>query len=99
MSSIKIIAVPPGFAPDHIREQWVGIQIPLATEAELRDNPLSGFKIGNQNNNSYVVLREKAIEALRTADKYDAVDFWSTTPVISIASYLEFRKEVCELVE
>src|SRR4051812_11041468 len=97
MSSIKIIAVPFGFAPLHIREQWVGIQIPLATKDELQNSPLSGIKIGNENSAGHIVLRKKAIEALREAGKDEAAEFWSRAPIISIASYLQFQREVCEI--
>jgi len=33
MSGIKIIATPPGEAPQHIREAWVGMVLPLASPA------------------------------------------------------------------
>ncbi len=33
MSAIKIIATPPGEAPQHIREAWMGMVLPLASPA------------------------------------------------------------------
>ncbi len=46
MTKIKIIGVPPSFAPEEIRKQWVGVEIPLA------ENPIpegqDSFQIGNR---------------------------------------------------
>jgi hypothetical protein len=96
MSSIRITHTPPGFAPQHIREQWVGVQILLVTADELRKNPLSGFKLGSENDDGHLVLRSKAIEALRGAGKEEAVAYWSSLP---LGMYLQFKKEVCEICE
>ncbi len=30
MPSVRIIAVPPGEAPQHVREAWVGLRLPVA---------------------------------------------------------------------
>lgn len=96
MRSIRIIAVPPGFAPRAIREQWVGVSIPLATKDDLRRYPLSGQSLGNENKGGHLVLRSRAIEALRTAERGEAAAYWRTLP--ADAAYLRFKQEVCELV-
>lgn len=96
MSSIRITDVPPGsLAPLEIRQQWVGVEIPLATEDELRANPIVG-KIGNQNDDGHIVLRSKAIEALQAAGRQKAADYWQSFPLIGM--YLQFKQDVCALV-
>ncbi len=97
MSSIKIIAVPPGsLAPYSIRKQWVGLQIPLVTDEQLRQNPLSGFRQGNQNSGGYLVLRSEAIAALEAAGHLFEAGYWEG---VTAGAYLQFKKDVCELVE
>jgi len=61
MSSVRITQIPPGFAPEEIRKQWVGVELSLATEEEIAQDPPSGFGIGSDNTNGYLVLRDKAI--------------------------------------
>ena len=34
MRSIRIIATPPGEAPEHIREAWIGTEIPLFSQRD-----------------------------------------------------------------
>ncbi|KND50854.1 MAG: hypothetical protein AB202_00410 [Parcubacteria bacterium C7867-007] len=95
MSSIRIIKTPPGtLAPVGVRKQWVGVIIPLVTEEELRANPIAGT-IGNQNRDGYIVLRSKAIAALRAADREGVATYWEHIP---LGMYLQFHKNVCELV-
>ncbi|MDB5264726.1 MAG: hypothetical protein JWN64_297 [Parcubacteria group bacterium] len=95
MSSIRIIDIPPGvLAPLEIREQWVGVQIPLATDEELRQNPIAG-KLGNDNDDGHIVLRSKAVKALQRAGRYEAADFWHAAP---LGMYLQFKQDVCILV-
>jgi len=92
MSKIKIIAIPPGFAPQEIREQWVGIEIPLSK------NPIphgeESFRSGSENGDGYQVLATEAIVALRNAGKNDAANFWKNLA----GGTLVFKKDLCELV-
>jgi hypothetical protein len=97
LASIRIVKTPPGFAPEEIRSQWVGVEIPLATSEELAKNPLSGsIRIGNQNTDGYVVLTENAVAALEVAGKGAAVDYWEK--ILVFGRYLQFKKDVCELI-
>lgn len=93
MAKIKIIDVPPGFAPEHIRKQWVGIEIPLT------QNPIPEGKevarIGNDNTGGYQVNGVDAVKALREADKNEAADFWEDYS----SGKFKFKKEVCEVIE
>ena len=92
MPSIRIKKTPLGFAPERIRSQWVGVEIPLVTEAELQRNPPSRMRIGNENADGYLVLRAEAINALRRAE---AAIFWEK---LSLGVYLQFKKDVCEVI-
>ena len=97
MSSIRIIEVPPSsIAPRRICEQWVGIELPLATEEELRQNPLSGLRRGSKNMLGYIIVRSKAIEALKAARKDEAAKYWDSP---AFGTYLQFTKSVCRLIE
>jgi hypothetical protein len=93
MSKIKIVQVPPGFAPEDIRKEWVGVEIPLA------DNPIIGdkvvAKIGNQNKDGYQVRGVDAVQALLDAGKNEAADFWK----FYATGNFVFKKEVCELIK
>ncbi len=96
MDLIRIKKVPPGFAPPHIRLQWVGVELPLASEEDFARNPPSRFFVGSGNGGGYLVPRDKAIEALRNAGKERAAEFLDSFP---LGSYLRFEKGVCEVVE
>lgn len=93
---IRIIETPPGFAPLNIREEWIGVEIPLLSSEQLAaDPPSRGLRVGNENVDGYVVSINAAITALREAGKERAADFWASLP---LGSYLEFNRRVCQLV-
>jgi hypothetical protein len=90
--NIRIVKVPPGFAPLHIREQWIGVQMPFKNEM---DDGGGAVRIGIENAGGYQVLATSAIQALKDAGKDEAVDFWS--PVLT--GTLVFRADCCEVVD
>lgn len=94
MTKILIISTPPGFAPEHIRKQWIDIEIPLLG-IENSQKPV-GNRSGTENLGGYQVLPKDAIAALEKAGKHEAVEFW--TPY-SGAQNFTFKKEVCKLIE
>jgi hypothetical protein len=89
---IKIIAVPAGFAPEHIRKEWVGIEIPLAEDPIPEDKVV--MKIGNQNKDGYQVKGTDAVKALQDAEKFEAAEFWGSFS----SGNFTFKKNVCELI-
>lgn len=96
MSSIRIIATPPSeLSPLHIREAWVGLEIPLASQAQLREHPVSGLRLGSSNLDGHIVLRSEAIQALRDAGQEEAAEHWERLP---LGMYLQFRRDVCQEV-
>lgn len=94
MTKILIISTPPGFAPEHIREQWIDIEIPLLG-IENTQKPLAN-RSGTENLGGYQVLPKDAIAALEKAGKHEAVKFW--TPYLREENFT-FKKEVCRLIE
>ena len=90
---IRIIKTPPGFAPEDIRKQWIGIEIPIIGE-EDSTQPL-GVRSGIENIGGYQVSPLEAIKALKEAGKTEAVAFWQR---FSSAMNFTFKKEVCEVI-
>ena len=91
MKKIRITSVPPGFAPEDIRKQWLGVEIPLTGF----DNNPEGLRMGIENMGGYKVNTQDAIDALRTAGKEDAANFWEN---FNLGSTLVFKQECCEIV-
>ncbi len=59
MAKIKIIDTPPGFAPEEIRLQWLGIEIPLVENPIPEGEEIA--RIGNQNKGGYQVRGKKCV--------------------------------------
>lgn len=93
MAKIKITQIPPGFAPENIRKQWVGIEIPLA-EQPIPEGK-EGARIGNENIGGYQVAGIEAVRALRKAGKDEAADFWEDYS----GGMFTFKKDVCEFID
>lgn len=80
--SLKIVSIPPGSAPQRIREQMVGIIIPLPSEDDLANHvpsraemhPLT-TRLGNLG--GFPVVRTEAVEALKKSYKNEAARFWA----------------------
>jgi hypothetical protein len=106
-SRIKIIAVPPGQAPEEVRKEWVGAEIPLLAEQETQ-----GFEIGvlggepdPQNIGGFRVDPDEAICALiakNTTESSNAAKWWiywrENTRGGRTCDALVFAKEVCKIV-
>ncbi|MFA5934578.1 MAG: hypothetical protein WC827_01690 [Candidatus Paceibacterota bacterium] len=96
MSSIRIISIPPGQAPEWVRKEWIGVEIPLSEQKS------SGIQMGvrggaAKNVGGYQVETSKAIEALQKKSPMAAKWWKDNVPLVSIV-HLVFSKEVCELV-
>lgn len=96
MKRIRIIHTPPGFADEHIRLKWIGVEIPLPTAEQLAENPPSGLSIGRENEGGYLVRTEDAVIALHNAGKHEVADFWGSCV---LDSYLRFSRDVCEEID
>lgn len=101
MNTIRIIETPRGFVRENIRAQWVGLEIPLATEAEIKEDPIGKMGFGSEDDGFFVLVsREKAIAALRAAGKSDIADFWTKLfeETYPLGKVLVFERSVCVLV-
>lgn len=97
---IKITEVPPGFAAENIRKEWVGVKIPLPTQEEVDADPPSDYGIGNDNLGGYLVFTDSAINALIEHDKFRASAYWRDLKRdLQIGKYLQFSKDCCRLIE
>jgi hypothetical protein len=94
MSSVKLIAMPPGQAPEEVRKEWVGLVIPLP------EQETGGYQMGvrggkSQNAGGYQVDTREALQLLY--DKTPAAAEWFMENAM-LGSRLVFAREVCELV-
>ncbi len=91
---IRITSTPPGsVAPEEIRKQWVGIEIPVLPDGDSEGS----LWMSQQNAGGHVVDIIAAINALRTAGRDRAADFWEGIRP-SIGDRLRFKKECCEVL-
>ncbi len=95
---IKIISVPPGQAPLEIREQWVGLVLPIAEDA-----PERGIEIGvlggkTENTGGYKVKTETAIIELEKQSP-DAANWWRQHVNPNQMPWLVFKREVCKEIK
>lgn len=93
---IRIIATPPGFAPEEIRKAWIGLELPVATPQDFTDNPPEWNEIGTENLGGYIVLKSKAVHILRDHNQTLAADFWDS---LGKGLFLRFSRDVCEPLE
>jgi hypothetical protein len=96
MKSIRIIATPLGQAPLWVREQWVGLVIPLA------EHTVSGIQMGvnggrPENQGGYTVNTPEAIQQLRKKST-EASNWWEQSMHLPSIPQLVFAQNVCELV-
>jgi len=93
MGSIRITSTPPGIAPEWVREQWVGVEIPLPKHDE------DGIQVGVPDNLfGYQVETKVAIEALRKKSP-EAVEWWEENIPLGFVSRLVFSRDVCQLIK
>jgi hypothetical protein len=113
-AKIRIIAVPPGEAPFWVRQEWIGLELPLTRYV----NPQSALAFGVLSGPSswlgqmwgllrgradrivgYAVEAAKAVEILQTKSP-DAAGWWHEHAPQSVAPgrYLLFHEHVCEVV-
>jgi len=94
---VRIVLMPPGFAPEEIRQQWVGVEIPLIDQDEadaLQDNP--NWDASEQYGGS-IVSTSDAIAALREAGREEAAQYWEEVQK-NIGIKLRFGAEYCEIL-
>lgn len=98
MSKIRIVAAPPGQAPDWVRQAWIGIEIPLLEEQE--GGVLVGVNGGApdpRSLNGYTVALEGAIDALRKQSPR-AAEWWDQCLIAQLGQKLTFARDACLLL-
>jgi len=96
---IRIVATPPGEAPEPIRRAWVGLELPAVQRADytpvvgVLSQSATGYRRG------YAVRGATAVRLL-TEIAPDAADWWRTNAphVLGGRFQLVFPEEVCEQV-
>ena len=96
MAKIKIISTPPGQAPLEIREQWVGITIPIV------DNISAIYQMGvlggkPEDLGGYTVETNVAMQELEKKSP-QAADWWRKNVILAFMPWLSFSRCVCELI-
>jgi len=97
---IRIVAVPPGEAPEDVRQAWVGLELPLAAGER---GPSTGSVVGVVSKNvqspmpGYAVDGRIAVESLASAAP-EAAQWWreNAAHVLAAGYQLVFPVEVCE---
>lgn len=94
---IKIIATPPGQAPEWVRKAWVGIEV-QATQSSCggiqmgirggAPQNLGGYSV--QGNVAFAVLAEHSPRAYQ---------WWEENAAYVFSSVLVFHRDVCEVVQ
>lgn len=97
MPKIKILATPPGQAPKWVREEWVGVEIPIPEQES--GGIQMGIQCGNaENTDGYQVETRAAIEALRIKSP-EAARWWEYTFLLAFPPRLVFSGNVCEVIQ
>lgn len=94
---IKIIAIPPGQAPLAIRQQWIGITLPVAEN--LPSNTIEMGVLGGKPENSggYPVETIIAIQELKKKS-IESAKWWEFHVDPKQMPWLSFQRTVCEIV-
>lgn len=98
MASIKIIAVPPGQAPEWVREAWIGLTIPLSSTITADGLQTGIFRGKPENVGGYMVSGQAAVDVLKS-NNAEAADWWFENAPLALLGSLVFKKDVCELIE
>ncbi|MCB9816434.1 hypothetical protein H6786_03490 [Candidatus Nomurabacteria bacterium] len=93
---IRITKVPPGFAPESIREQWVGIEIPTISDEEATAHQDDEEWTSQDHNGAHLVTGHDACQALLEAGKLEAASFWRNPWP---PQYLRFDQSCYEVIE
>lgn len=88
---VRITGTPPGFAPEAIREKWVGIE--MQSIGREKPGEVGLPRTGTDNQGGYKFTAEEALKKLKEHDQ-EAHDFW--VKHLPPGSHLVFKEDVCE---
>ena len=96
---IRIIDIPPGQAPEWVRREWVGLELPIDESApapeKRRQIGVEGGKA--ENLGGYPINTLVAIKSLRERSP-QAAEWWETNIPLELIPRLAFKREVCIIV-
>jgi hypothetical protein len=114
VASIRIVDVPDGQAPEHIRRAWVGLVLPLPAghppgpKAARTRGVLSygwrkwlpGFRSKGRIDQVFLVAGSAAIDVLKKSDPY-AAEWWikNAPHFLQPGRALAFQAHVCKLLD
>ena len=100
---VRIIALPPGEAPEPVRQAWVGLLLPLIQGQVQTENVLAQQAVSHQPvaaPSAYAVEAKAAIELLESANPEAAAWWKQNAPEVLAPGYqLIFPAEVCERLD
>lgn len=96
VAKIRITKIPPGQAPDWVRERWVGLELPIVKVSRGVKMGVMGGKA--ENPRGYAVKTRTAIEILKQ-NSPEAAKWWEESFFATLAGHLIFKADVCELIE
>lgn len=82
LAQFTLNRVPQGGAPEYIREQWIGVPLPVREQslAQLAFGSIQYFDYlsfnQKQNDDPVSIAGIEAVHALEEAEKFEASDFW-----------------------
>lgn len=95
---IRIIETPPGQAPEWVRNEWVGLEMPVAEGIPEEGWVQLGARLGKPENlGGYPVNTADALNKL-TKKSPPAASWWLRHISPELNPWLVFKREVCELL-
>ncbi len=97
MTKIRIVASPPGQAPQWVRHEWVGLELPIVSE------PGSGMQFGvmggkPQNIAGFHVTQRDALEVLEKKSS-KAANWWRRNLPPGFSGNLVFNRDICQVLD
>ncbi|HSX48807.1 MAG TPA: hypothetical protein VLE44_00945 [Candidatus Saccharimonadales bacterium] len=94
---IRIVDTPPGQAPEWVRKEWIGLELPVE-DVDLEGGFSIGIKGGKPENlGGYPIRTEDAISALKEKSP-KAANWWINNVPLDLVPRLVFKRDVCKVV-
>ena len=99
MERLRITSIPPGQAPEWVRKEWVGLELPVEEDAPKSEEGIQfGIKGGKPENlGGYPIRTSDAISALKEKSPL-AANWWKQNLPLEAIPRLVFKKGVCEII-
>ena len=100
MNHIEIISVPPGEAPLAVRQEWVGMILPVAENLppDTIEIGVFGGEPEPDSLNGYSVETVLAIQELEKHDRPKAANWWRRNLDNTLLPWLSFARYVCRFI-